>query len=81
MKSLDYNDTLNIAYLLKNILLLVPNVLPWDKDRGEGLYLKVRRHGYISLSEDDMKSVKKILDTIHYSIRSENEKLIIKRNN
>lgn len=77
MDSIDYVDTLNIAYLLKNFLLLVQEVEPCETSRIEEFYLKIENDKYIRLDEFTIESVKNILHCIEYSVKIENNKLII----
>lgn len=77
MDSIDYVDTLNIAYLLKNFLLLVQEVEPCGTGRIRDFYLKIENDKYIRLDEFTIESVKNILHCIEYSVKIENNKLII----
>ena len=77
MDSIDYVDTLNIAYLLKNFLLFVQEVEPCETGRIGDFYLKIENDKYIRLDEFTIESVKNILHCIEYSVKIENNKLII----
>lgn len=72
-----YDDTLNIAYVLKNFLLLVNEVEPCGNDGVESFYFSVKN--IIVMDEHDIFSVNKILREIGYSIRVGNNKLIIEK--
>lgn len=76
---IDYEDTLNIAYVLKNFFKLVHEVEPFGNDKVEIFYFEVNDNNIIVIDELEIFSVNKILSKIGYSIRVENNKLIIEK--
>lgn len=79
MDSIDYDDTLNIAYLLKNFLLCVQEIEHCETGSIGDFYLKIKNDKYISIDECILESVENILHCIEYSVKIENNKLIIER--
>lgn len=75
----DYEDTLNIAYVLKNFFKLVNKVEPFGNDKVEIFYFEVNDNNIIIIDDLEIFSVNKILRKIGYSIRVENNKLIIEK--
>lgn len=74
---IDYEDTLNIAYVLKNFFKLVHKVEPFGNDKVEIFYFEVSDNNITIIDDLEIFSVNKILRKIGYSIRVENNKLII----
>lgn len=74
---INYEDTLNIAYALKNFFKLVHKVEPFGNDKVKIFYFEVNDNNIIVIDELEIFSVNKILREIGYSIKVENDKLII----
>ena len=73
----DYEDTLNIAYVLKNFFKLVHEVEPFGNDKVEIFYFEVNDNNITIIDDLEILSVNKILREIGYSIKVENNKLKI----
>ena len=74
---INYEDTLNIAYVLKNFFKLEHKVEPFGNDKVKIFYFEVNDNNIIVIDELEILSVNKILREIGYSIKVENDKLII----
>ena len=74
---IDHEDTLNIAYVLKNFFKLVHKVEHFGNDKVEIFYFEVSDNNITIIDDLEIFSVNKILRKIGYSIRVENNKLII----
>lgn len=76
---IDYEDTLNIAYVLKNFLKLVHKVEPFGNDKVEIFYFEISDNNITIIDDLEILSVNKILREIGSNIRVENNKLIIEK--
>lgn len=74
-----YEDTLNIAYVLKSFFKLVHKVEPFGNDKVGIFYFEVNDNNITIIDDLEILSVNKILREIGSSIRVENNKLIIEK--
>lgn len=76
---ISFDDTLNIAYVLKNFFLHVHKVEPFGCGEVETFYFDVSDYKVAIIDKYEIFSVNKILHEIGYSIRVEDNKLIIEK--
>lgn len=76
---ISYDDTLNIAFLLKRFFMLVDKVEHFGNDVVVSYYFELKDNNIIVIDGYDILSVNNILREIGISIRVEYDKLIIEK--
>ena len=71
-------DSVDIAFLLKHILMLVRNVEHWEKGYGKEFFFKFEENSMILFSNRDIDLINKVLHEIDYKIIVVDNKLYFK---